>query len=168
MNKGMKLFIAAVYAVVLTACQAEEEKKEDIAINTGLILQEVMEKQKEKEILPVHSGYIGDSSWENEKQLLVEYRDAAIPEEYQNEFYVETVGEKIIYRFTNKGESPFKWLITTYDQQIWNNGQLAPGQSKTYTAEYKEGYMPKGLYTFSIVSSAGEESVFDFVLSAPE
>lgn len=167
MSNGKKLLIAAVCAAILAACQAEDEKKEDIAINTGLILQEAI-KQEEKEIFPTQSGYIGDSSWENEKPLLVHYKDAVAPQEYQNEFYVETVGEEVVYRFTNKGESPFEWRILTPDQRIWNNGHLSPGQSKTFAAVYQEGYMPKGLYTFSIISSPGQESLFDFVFSAPE
>ena len=159
--------LAAGCLIILTACQAEAEKKEDIAVNTGLILQEAI-SQEEKEVLPKHSGYIGDSSWENEKTLLVQYREAEVPGEYQNEFAIETNGKQVIYRFTNKGNAPFSWRITAPNSRTWNHGELVPGQSKTLTAQYQEEYMPKGLYTFSIITSNNQNSMFDFVLSAPE
>lgn len=167
MNGYKKLLVTIGCVIVLAACQAETDKKEDVAVSTGLILQEAI-SQEENEILPEHTGYIGDSSWENEKTLLVQYRDAGAPAEYQNEFYIETNGKQVIYRFTNKGDYPFSWQIITPDDRTWNSGELNPGQSKTFEAQYKEGYMPRGHYTFSIVSSVNQDSIFDFVITAPE
>lgn len=165
--KGSKLLVAACCMLLLAACTQEGKKGEDISVTTGLILQDMLE-QEEKVILPLHSGYIGDAAWENERVLLAEYRNFEMQKEYRNEFYVENVGGETVYRISNVGDEPFEWAIVSPGGTVWNEGMLAPGKSKTFLSHYEETHMPMGLYTFSITSSGSNDSVFDFVFSAPE
>ena len=165
--KGRRVLYAACIAVFLTGCTAEEEAKEEIAINTGLILKEVV-TEPESEAQADHSGYIGDSFWETDRQLLVRYLDAPVSMEYSNEFYVETIGDEVIYRMTNKGDEHFDWKIMTPAGNLWSNGTLEPGQSKTFIAKYDGVHMPTGLYTFSIIPSNEGKGLFDFVIAAPQ
>lgn len=165
--KGRRVLYAASIAVFFAGCTAEEEAKEDIAINTGLILKEVV-TEPESEAQAAHSGYIGDSFWETDRQLLVRYLDAPVSMEYSNEFYVETIGDEVIYRMTNKGEEHFDWKIMTPAGNLWNSGTLAPGQSKTFIAKYDGVHMPTGLYTFSVIPSNEGNSLFDFVIATPQ
>ncbi|MGM9949563.1 MAG: hypothetical protein ACI33P_05530 [Lysinibacillus sp.] len=165
--KGRRVLYAASIAIVLAGCTAEGEVKEDIAINTGLILKHTVTKP-ESEAQAVHSGYIGDSFWETDRQLLVRYQDAPVSMEYSNEFYVETIGDEIIYRMTNNGDGQFDWKIMTPAGNLWNSGTLTPGQSKTFIAKYDDTHMPKGLYTFSVIPSGEGDALFDFVVAAPQ
>lgn len=165
--KGSNLLVAAVCTLILAACTQEGETSEEIAVTTGLILKDMVEEEVE-EILPKHSGYIGDATWEDERMLLAEYRNFEMQKEYRNEFYVENVGVETVYRISNVGEEQLEWAISSPGGSVWNEGMLAPGQSKTYLSLYEETHMPMGLYTFSITSSGSKDNVFDFVFSAPE
>ena len=165
--KGRMVLCIAGLAALLAGCTAEEEAKDDMAITTGLILKEAV-TEPESEAQAEHSGYIGDSFWETDRQLLVRYLDAPASTEYSNEFYVEAIGDEVIYRITNKGEGQFEWKVLTPAGNLWNGGILAPEQSKTFIAKYDGTHMPTGLYVFSVIPYDGGNAMFDFVVAAPQ
>lgn len=174
--KNQKLLTVLILMLVLSACSQKtiedpigspNNNEHDYSEKDSEAEEKKIEGEIDKENLPIHEEYTDENSWENEKELISDYRNAPFKGEFKNEFNIKISGHELIYRVENKGNSDFTWKIYTPNNDVWNSGTLAPEQSETYKALYDLKPMPTGVYKISIISSDGGIGEFDFTVTSP-
>ncbi|MDM5248610.1 hypothetical protein [Lysinibacillus sp. G4S2] len=108
----------------------------------------------------------GSDTWKYVKTLVAIYNNQPlIHGEFKNEFHIASNDHDVRYNIANRGSNTSTWKIFNPKGEIWNNGTLKPGESKTYTAFWDLHDIPMGEYKISIISNNGGAGEFDFTVS---